>query len=382
MPDFLDRRKFMKETAIKASGLAFLPFLDEKVKVSKVFSSKGKPALAYLEPRLKFGVISINHSHIYSMSQAVINGGGELKSFYCIENDLAAVFSKRFPNAKRVVSSAEILGDASISLILSSAIPNERAGIAIQAMNNGKHVLVDKPGITDMAQLKKVKEVQKKTGKIFSICYSERFENRATERASTLVKEGAIGKVIQTLGTGPHKITPASRPSWFWDKKYFGGIITDIGSHQVDQFLHFTGSDTATVVASQVGNFGNQEHVQFEDFGDLMLKGNNGTGYIRVDWFTPNSLKAFGDGRLTILGTDGYIEIRKNIDITRKDNGSHLYLSTQKETVYIDCSEQILPFGPRFVDDILNGTETAMTQAHCFKTMELAILAQKNASKI
>jgi hypothetical protein len=54
----------------------------------------------------------------------------------------------------------------------------------------------------------------------------------------------------------------------------------------------------------------------------------------------------------------------------------------QKETRYIDCSKDPLPFGELLVNDILNRTETAMTQEHCFLATELTLLAQKNAQRI
>lgn len=265
---------------------------------------------------------------------------------------------------------------------MSSGIPVERAPLGIEVMKHGKDYLVDKPGITQLKQLAAVKKVQQATGRIYSIMYSERFENKATVKAGELIQQGAIGKVIQTIGLGPHRMNIPSRPDWFFDKQYYGGIITDIGSHQFDQFLFFTGSTEASIVASQIGNVHHPQYPQFEDFGDVMIKGNKGTGYIRVDWFTPDGLKSWGDGRLTILGTDGFIEIRKNVDIAGPDGGNHLYLVNQKETRFIDCNKEPLPFGKQLVDDILNRTETAMPQAHCFLATELALLAQKNAQVI
>ena len=214
---------------------------------------------------------------------------------------------------------------------------------------------------------------------MYIIMYSERLENKATVKAGELVKAGAIGNVIQTIGMGPHRMNPATRPEWFFDKKYYGGIITDIGSHQFDQFLFFTGSTQAEVVCSQAGNVHYPQYPAFEDFGDVTVRGNQGTGYIRVDWFTPDGLKSWGDGRLTILGTDGYIEIRKNIDIASHEGGNHLYLVNQKETKYMDCNSEPLPFGEQFVNDVINRTETAMTQEHCLLATELALKAQKNA---
>jgi predicted dehydrogenase len=327
-------------------------------------------------------VININHNHIYGMVDAVTRGGGLLVSFFAKEANLVAEFSKRYPQAKLAESQQEILEDNSIQLIMSSGIPVERAPLGIEVMKHGKDYLVDKPGITQLKQLAAVKKVQQATGRIYSIMYSERFENKATVKAGELIQQGAIGKIIQTIGLGPHRMNIPSRPDWFFDKQYYGGIITDIGSHQFDQFLFFTGSTEASIVAAQIGNVNHPQYPQFEDFGDVMIKGNKGTGYIRVDWFTPDGLKSWGDGRLTILGTDGFIEIRKNVDIAGPDGGNHLYLVNQKETRFIDCNKEPLPFGKQLVDDILNRTETAMSQAHCFLATELALIAQKNAQVI
>ena len=367
-----DRRRFMTQTAKAATGMALLSVLPKQAIAEPL-----------VEPRIKFSVININHNHINGMTDAVTRGGGELVSFYAKEPDLVAAFAKKYPQAKLAKSKQEILEDKSIQLILSSGIPIERAPLGLEVMKHGKDYLVDKPGITSLEQLAEVRRVQKETKRIFSIMYSERHENRATVKAGELVKEGAIGKVIQTIGMGPHRMTPKTRPDWFFDIKYYGGILTDIGSHQFDQFLFFTGSTQAEIVASQVGNVNHPQYPKFEDFGDVMMKGNGGTGYVRVDWFTPDGLNSWGDGRLTILGTEGFIEVRKNIDIaTSHEGGNHLYLVNQKETRYIDCSKEPLPFGGLLVDDVLNRTETTMPQAHCFLATELALKAQKMAQSV
>jgi predicted dehydrogenase len=316
------------------------------------------------------------------MITAITRGGGQLISFYAKEPDLAASFAKRYPQAKQATSEKEILEDPSIQLVLSSGIPVERAPLGIRVMKHGKDYLVDKPGITTLEQLAEVKRVQKETRRIYSIMYSERFENQATTRAGELAKSGAIGKVIQTINIAPHQMVPKTRPDWFFDTKYFGGIITDIGSHQFDQYLYFTGTTKAEIVASQTGNVNHPQYPKLEDFGDIVMRGNGGMGYIRVDWFTPDGLKSWGDGRLTILGTDGYIEVRKNIDIAGRPGGNHLFLVDQKETRYFDCSKDPLPFGGLLVNDIINRTETAMSQEHCFYATEIALLAQKNAQHI
>jgi predicted dehydrogenase len=381
-PQF-NRRKFIKDATNTAAGLAILSALPRNVAASpKYYEEQGEEKKYWPEPRIKFGVIGINHGHINSQVEAVTRGGGQFVSFYAKEPDLATAFAKRFPQAKVAKSENEILEDKSIHLILSAAIPDERAPLGIRVMRHGKDYMVDKPGITTLDQLKEVRRVQKETGRIYSIMYSERFENKATVKAGELVKDGAIGKVIQTIGLGPHRMNPKSRPDWFFDRRRFGGIICDIGSHQFDQYLFFTGSSKAEVVASQVGNVHHPQYPKFEDFGDVMLRGDGGTGYIRVDWFTPDGLNTWGDGRLTVLGTEGYIECRKNVDIAGRQGGSHVFLVNQKETAYIDSSKALLPYAERLVDDVVNRTETAMSQEHCFLATELALKAQKQAQNV
>jgi predicted dehydrogenase len=378
------RRKFLQD-ATKASGLMLFAPMAGKFK--SIQSTEKKKDVVIAPGKIKFAVISINHPHIYGMTDAIKRGGGELVAVCAKEADLLTAFSKAYPEAKLAKNENEILQDPSIHLVLSSGIPDERAPLGIRVMKHGKDYLTDKPGIITLQQLAEVKKVQKETKRIYSIMYSERLENKGTEKASQLVKAGAIGNVIQTINLAPHRISNkygtsglAVRPDWFWDKKRYGGILTDIGSHQFDQYLHFTNTTEATVLMSQVGNVHFPEAPLFEDFGDVMLSGNGGVGYIRVDWFTPNGLDSWGDGRLTILGTDGYIEVRKNIDIlSGKKGGNQLYLVNQKETLHMDCNNEALPFGPLFVDDVVNRTETAMSQAHCFLATELALIAQKKA---
>lgn len=332
-------------------------------------------------PRIKFAVIGINHAHINSLVNIVVKGGGVFVSFYAKEADLAADFATKYPQAKVAQSDKEILEDSSIQLIVSAAIPDERASIGIAAMRHGKDFMVDKPGMATLKQLTEVRKVQRETGRIFSIVYG-RLENPASLRAGELVKAGAIGKVIQTMAVAPHRMNAKTRPDWFFDIKRYGGIINDIGSHQFDEYLFFTGSSTATIVASQAGNIQHPQYPAFQDFGDAMITGNGGTGYLRVDWFTPDGLTSWGDDRITILGTDGYIEIRKNLDIAGRDGDHHLFLVDQKETRYFNCSSHPLPYGKLLVDDIINRTQTAMSQDHCFLATELALQAQKRAKNI
>jgi predicted dehydrogenase len=367
----VSRREFVRGVAGSAAALAALPA-----------PGFGTPLPQQAAPQIRFGVVGLNHGHIYGQVTAVQRGGGELVSMFAKEPELVAEFVKRHPAVKVARSESEVLEDKTLQLVVSAAIPDERAPLGVRVMKHGKDYMVDKPGITTLEQLSEVRRVQAETRRIYSIMYSERLENRATVRAGELVRAGAIGRVVQTIGLGPHRMNIKTRPAWFFERPRYGGILCDIASHQADQFLFFTGSTQADVLSSQVGNVHYPQYPGFEDFGDMTVRGDRGSGYIRVDWFTPDGLATWGDGRLTILGTDGFMEIRKNIDIAGRPGGSHLFLVDQKETRYIDCQKVALPYGEQLVQDVLNRTETAMPQAHCFLATELVLKAQKQAQRV
>jgi predicted dehydrogenase len=383
----VDRRKFISSMAGSAAMISALPrkalgLMASGPSSHPLESPRPREETVKSSPGIKFAVIGINHDHIHGQIEAVVRGGGEFISFYANEPDLAALFSKRYPQAKLARSENEILEDSEIQLVVSAGIPNERAPLGVRVMQHGKDYMSDKPGITTLAQLAEVRRVQAQTRRIYSIMYSERLGNRATVKAGELVKAGAIGRVIQTIGMGPHRMNPKARPAWFFEHERYGGVLCDIGSHQADQFLFFTGSTKAEVVASQVGNVHHPQYPGIDDFGDMVLRGDKGAGYVRIDWFTPDGLATWGDVRLTILGTEGYIELRKNIDIGGRPGGDHMFLVDQKETRYIDCTKQALPYGEQLISDILNRTETAMPQAHCFLATEVALKAQKQAQRL
>ncbi|QGY45642.1 gfo/Idh/MocA family oxidoreductase [Maribellus comscasis] len=382
----LNRRKFLQKSIASATGVTAAAFLPGEL-LGRSLHSTNRPEEIILKAKdrpapkesIRFSVIGLNHGHIYGMVSALIGGGGELVSVYSREPELLPPFTRRFPDVKVAKNEEEILEDSSIQLVASAGIPAERAPLGIRVMKSGKDYMADKPGIVTFKQFNEVKKIQKETQRIYSIMYSERLGNPASVKAGELVQAGAIGKVIQTIGLGPHRMRPESRPDWFFYPEKAGGILCDIGSHQCDQFLFYTQSQQAEVPLSQLGNFGNSQYPQYMDFGDMNVRSPHATGYIRIDWFTPEGLDTWGDGRTFILGTEGYIEMRKYIDIAGREGGNHLFLVNQKETKYYNCSEVNMPYGEQLVNDVVNRTETAMTQDHCLLATELALTAQKNA---
>lgn len=336
----------------------------------------------HAQPKIRFAAVGLNHGHIYSQVNLLLRAGAELASFYAAEPELSAQFSERYPDARQARGREEILEDDRIQLVVSAGIPDERADLGIAVMRHGKDYMSDKPGFTTLDQLAEARRVQAETGQIYSICYSERLENPATVRAGELVQTGVIGQVVQTIGTGPHRTNLPSRPEWFFQRERYGGILTDIASHQMDQFLFFTGATDAEVVASQVANYKHPEYPGLEDFGDAMLRSEHANGYVRVDWYTPMGLETWGDGRLFVLGTEGYMELRKYIDLEGREGGNHLFWVDDSGTHYEDCSGHDLPYGRQLIADVVNRSETAMSQAHCFLASELALKAEAQAARL
>ncbi len=330
---------------------------------------------------LRFAAIGLNHFHIYGQVDLMLRAGAELVAFHAPEDGPAKPFAEHYPQATRVDDSRRILEDESIALVVSAAIPCERAPLGISVMRHGKDFMVDKPGMTSLDQLAEVRKAQAQTKRIYSVCYSEHFETRSTVKAGELVQAGAIGQLVHTTGLGPHRLNKPRRPDWFFVRERYGGILTDIASHQCEQFLFFTGAPDAAIVAATVANRAHPETPEFQDFGEILLRAANATGYIRVDWFTPDGLPTWGDGRLVMVGTEGYIELRKYVDIGGQAGTDHFFLVDRGGVRRIDCSDIELPYGRQLVQDIRDRTETAMPQARCFRAMELALTAQAMAER-
>lgn len=331
------------------------------------------------EAPIRFAAIGLDHPHIFGQAGALVSAGAELISYHAADPAGAEGFARVFPHARQVSDERAILEDGSIEIVTSASVPADRAPLGLRVMEHGKDFLVDKPGMTTLAQLADVREVQRRTGRIYSVFFSERFESRATTRAGELVASGAIGEVVQTVGMGPHRPNLPARPPWFVVRERYGGILCDLASHQCDQFLHFAGAGSAEIIAATVANYANPEHPGLEDYGELLLRAGRVSGSIRVDWYTPGGLSSWGDVRLFVVGTGGYLEIRKNLDLCGRPGGEHLLLVDGNETRRFDCQHDPLPFAERFLADVRARTETAMSQAHCFAACELALRGQAQA---
>ena len=331
-----------------------------------------------------FAAVGLDHGHIYGQCQGLIEAGATLR--YVFDSDPARVekFRETFPQAKVARSVDEILGDDAIRLVAAAAVPNERAALGIRVMEAGRDYFTDKTPFTSLEQLAAAREATTRTDRKYLVYFSERLHSECAVFAGDLIVDGAIGRVINVLGLGPHRLNASSRPAWFFARARYGGILCDIGSHQIEQFLHYANARGATVTESAVANYSHPDYPELEDYGHANLVADNGaTNYFRVDWQTPDGLRTWGDGRTVILGTDGYIELRKYIDITRDSGGDQLFLVNGKGEQHVALAGKVgYPFFGRMIRDCLDRTETAMTQAHAFLAAELCLRAQAQARRI
>ena len=344
------------------------------------YAPTGKPQPVVKPGEFVFAAAALDHGHIYGMCNGLLEAGATLKWVWDANRQKCEDFVRQYPQVKIADSLATILADDDVQLVAGAAIPAQRCALGLQVMAAGKDYFTDKAPLTTLAQLDDARAMAARTGRKYAVYYSERLHVESAVFAGQLVKQGAIGQVIQTLGTGPHR-EGQGRPDWFYERRDFGGILCDIGSHQIEQFLFFTGNHDATVVASQTRNVNHPQYPRFEDFGDALLRGENGaTGYFRCDWFTPDGLSTWGDGRLTLLGTEGYIEIRKYVDLTRGEQDVVYLVNRDGEFRYPVAGQVGFPFFGELILDCLNRTEHAMSQAHAFKAAELCVKAQMLAN--
>lgn len=348
------------------------------------YAPQGKPQPVVKPGDFVFAAAYLDHGHIYGQCNGLLEAGGLLKWVYDPDPARVEAFRAKYPQVLVARSYDEILADPAVHLVTAAAVPSERSRIGVQTMRAGKDYFTDKTPFTELAQLDEARRVTGETKRKYMVYFSERLHVECAMHAGDLVQGGAIGKVVQVLGLGPHRLGKANRPAWFFERAKYGGILCDIGSHQIEQYLHFSGATDATVTNAAIANFANPDVPEFEDFGEASLVGNNGaSNYFRVDWFTPNGLGTWGDGRTIILGTKGYIELRKYIDVGRSPNGDQLYLVDDQGEQHIEVAGKVgFRFFGEFILDCLNRTEKAMTQAHAFKAAELCLKAQQAARRL
>jgi predicted dehydrogenase len=348
-----------------------------------IFDEARQPGRACKPGEFRVAAVGLDHNHVYGMCQGLVEAGASVEMVFDPDPVKIRAFQKKFPSTKVANALNQVLESPAIQMVACASVPGDRAEIGAQVLNCGKDFFVDKPPFTTLAQLSSIRKIVESSQRKFFVYFSERLHSESATAASRLIECSAIGRVIQVLGLGPHRLNASSRPDWFFKRDRYGGILCDIGSHQIEQFLYFSGCRDATILSAAVANYHHPNTPEMEDFGEASLVGDNGSShYFRVDWFTPDGLSSWGDGRTIILGTDGYIELRKNVDIAR-DRGDHVYLVNAEGEFHFSVAGKLgFPFFGDLIRDCLNRTNEAMTQEHIFKAADLCLKAQAQAVRL
>ena len=347
------------------------------------YAPHGRPAPVCREGEFVFAAVALDHGHIYGQINGLREAGAALKWAYDPDETKVANLCASYPGCRAAASLEQVLEDEEVRLVASAAIPCDRGPLGLKVLDAGKDYFTDKSPFTSLEQLEEARRAVDRTGRKYMVYYSERLHTESGMFAGELIRQGTIGRVVHVMGLGPHRLNAAQRPDWFFRKDQYGGILTDIGSHQCEQFLAYTGARDGTVAAARVANHHHPGYPELEDFGEAMIVGDNGASfYFRVDWLTPDGLRTWGDGRTILQGTDGYIELRKYVDIGTDRMGDQVYLVNGDGEQRMDVGGKVgFPYFGQLILDCLHRTENAMTQAHAFKAAELSMLAQAVADR-
>jgi len=348
------------------------------------YAPKGEVKPVVKDGEFVFAAAALRHGHIYGMVNGLLEAGATLGWVYDTDPEELGRFCAAYPQVKVARSLNEVLDDQRVRLVAAADVPCDRARLGMTVMDAGKDYFTDKTPFTTLEQVEAVGAKAARTGQKYMVYYSERLHSESSVYVGQLVQAGEIGRVLQVIGLGPHRLNAPNRPAWFFNHAQYGGILCDIGSHQIEQFMYYASAKGAKVTHSQVANYNHPEYPELEDFGDATLLADNGaTNYFRVDWFTPDGLGCWGDGRLFLLGTKGYIEARKHIN-AGVDNRGDTVLCVNGDTERLtNVAGQVgFPFFGEMVLDCLNRTEKAMTQEHVLTVGRLSVEAQVKANKI
>lgn len=384
----MNRREFLTSSAAAVAAGALAPKAPAQASFQKSdgmnYAPTAKPSPVVKPGEFAFAAVRLDHGHIYGMCNGLLEAGATLAWVYDPDPRKVEAFRARFPQAKAARSLDEVLADPATRLVACDAVTCERGPLGCRVMEAGKDYFSDKAPFTTLEQLARAREVAARTGRKYMVYYSERLHNEAGMYATDLLAGGAVGRVLHVATLAPHRLAKKTRPAWFFERAKYGGILCDLGSHQYEQFLTYSGSDDARVTRAAVANFNNPDTPELEDFGESCMTGSSGAlNYVRVDWFTPNGLSTWGDGRTFVVGTRGTLELRKYVDVARDPAGDHVYLVDEKGEHRFDVAGKVgYRFFGQFILDCLNRTENAMTQAHAFKAAELCLKAQAAAVRV
>lgn len=332
---------------------------------------------------LSIAAIGMAHEHIYGQVRMLVAQGARLVGCYDADPEPCRKLLAEYPQAKIAQTEEELLNDPAVEVIVTAAVPSERANIGLRALAQGKHVFTDKPGIINQAQLSALKEATRNSGKKYLIYYQMRRAPLVWEMVRR-IRSGDIGKVVQVMSVCPHRCGADARPDWFFDLARSGSILMDIGVHHLDLHLLFTGQARGNLRYARMDCVRFTEYEGFYDYGEALFEyaGGSITGSFRLDWLSPDGLNAHGDGRFLVLGSEGYLDYRPSVELAGRVGKGHLFVVNQRESLALSPAD-VAPttFSADLYQDFVDGGEKSMIQESIFNTAEMLLEAESEALK-
>ncbi len=225
-----------------------------------------------------------NHARIYSeLEKADLIAVADLKE------DAACALGKKY-GADYYGDPTDLIRRDDVEAISICTPTVTHAKIALEAIEAGKHVLVEKPMTSTVAEAESLIAAAEKAGVKLTVGFVERF-NPGVIEALRLVREGKIGEII---------LARAHRVSRYPLRISDVGVVKDLAIHDADIVRQLFGADPETVYATA----GNLVH-SFEDYANIILRfPGNRSAFIETNWLTPHKIR-----RLILTGSEGLITV-------------------------------------------------------------------------
>jgi len=273
---------------------------------------------------IRFAVAGLKHFHILTFVKGMqALEGAEFVGFFDDDPELRAQYSKEF-GVPAFASVAELVETAQPEVVGVAEVNQGKAAVICELAERGCHVMVDKPLVTSFAELDQVEAAAQKTGRRIGLMLTQRY-NGPTRAVRELLLNGQLGRLVSLTGLAPHKLKPEGRPAWMFNPQLYGGVLNDLCIHDIDLCRWLWGEEPVAVTASE-GCLRFTEFEGFTDHAEVFLEfADSSTAMLRVDWLTPDSFPAHGDGRHFFECTEGTIEIVSAPDIHKLGEGAVYY---------------------------------------------------------
>ena len=260
---------------------------------------------------IKIAMAGLAHGHgIAFLDSALKFDGVSVVGFYDDENPLSAQEASKTFNAPVYNDLDELLQKSGANTLLTAAINSSKADIIVKAVEAGLHIISDKPLVTKMDDLNRITDALEKNKNVkLYLMLSERY-SPVLVTTKNLIDAGEIGQVVNIINMRPHRLRPQGRPAWMFDSKQYGGILNDIGVHDIDIAVWLSGCEVDKILAASVSNKRFNEFDDFDDNGEAMLRLKNGCiVFILESWLTPEKYPHHGEMKFIVHGTKGQITV-------------------------------------------------------------------------